>query len=394
MEREGHYQKIGRRPLKVMVAMLLSEPSGQRKLAGVFAHLGANPDWDLKILRTQSEITAGTLRAAAADGLDGLILSVRYDKDLFSVLPRLKCPVVVMDNDPPELRRRKNLVVIRNDSREIARAAAKLFKDIGNFKSTAFVHDRMGADWSEMRAKAFAEETGGTVKNYAPSGKSAEEDLARLIGFLKGLDYPAALLAANDARAAEVIVAAAKAGVEVPQKLSVLGIDNDPYVCDIVTPGISSVEPDFFAEGKAAAELLDPMMRSRHAKRARRLAFGVKRVVLRSSTAYLPPAQNVISKAKDYIAAHATNGITPGDVAKHLGVSRPLLDLRFRQMQSQTVGELITQTKLAEVSRLLKATKTPIFSIPSLCGFRNANSLKNLFKRRFGASMRAFRNDA
>jgi len=394
MEREGHYQKIGRRPLKVMVAMLLSEPSGQRKLAGVFAHLGANPDWDLKILRTQSEITAGTLRAAAADGLDGLILSVRYDRDLFSVLPRLKCPVVVMDNDPPELRRRKNLVVIRNDSREIARAAAKLFKDIGNFKSTAFVHDRMGADWSEMRAKAFAEETGGTVKNYAPSGKSAEEDRARLIGFLKGLDYPAALLAANDARAAEVIVAAAKAGVEVPQKLSVLGIDNDPYVCDIVTPGISSVEPDFFAEGKAAAELLDPMMRSRHAKRARRLAFGVKRVVLRSSTAYLPPAQNVISKAKDYIAAHATNGITPGDVAKHLGVSRPLLDLRFRQMQSQTVGELITQTKLAEVSRLLKATKTPIFSIPSLCGFRNANSLKNLFKRRFGASMRAFRNDA
>ena len=297
MDREGHYQKIGRRPFKVMVAMLLSEPSGQRKLAGVFSHLGANPDWDLRILRTQSEITAKTLMAAAADGLDGLILSVRYDRDLFSVLPRLKCPVVVMDNDPPELRRRKNLIVIRNDSKEIAKAAAKLFKDIGNFRSTAYVHDRKGADWSEMRAKAFAEETGGHVKNYAPSGKSAEEDLAPLIGFLKGLNYPAAILAANDARAAEVIAAAAKAGVEVPQKLSVLGIDNDPYVCDIVTPGISSIEPDFFAEGEAAAELLGPMMRSRHAKRARRVVFGVKRVVLRSSTAYLPPALNVISKA-------------------------------------------------------------------------------------------------
>ena len=394
MNREGHYQKTGRRPFKVMVAMLLSEPSGQRKLAGVFSHLGANPDWDLKILRTQSEITAETLTAAAADGLDGLILSVRYDKDLFSVLPRLKCPVVVMDNDPPELRHRKNLIVIRNDSREIARAAAKLFKDIGNFKSTAFVHDRKGADWSEMRGKAFTEEMGVNVKNYAPSEKSAEEDLPRLIGFLKGLDYPAAILAANDARAAEVIVAATKAGVEVPQKVSVLGIDNDPYVCDVVTPGISSVEPDFFAEGEAAAKLLDPMMRSRHAKRARRLVFGVKRVVLRSSTAYLPPAQNVISKAKDYIAAHATDGITPGDVAKHLGVSRTLLDLRFRQTQPQTVGELITETKLAEVSRLLKATKTPIASIPSLCGFRNANSLKNLFKHRFGVSMRSFRNGA
>jgi len=394
MNRGGRYQKTGRRPLKVMVAMLLSEPSGQRKLAGVFSHLGANPDWDLKILRTQSEITAETLRAAAADGLDGIILSVRYDKDLFSVLSRLNCPAVVMDNDPPELRRRKNLIIIRNDSREIARAAAKLFKDIGTFKSTAFVHDRMGADWSEMRAKAFTEESGGNVKTYASSGKNAEEDLARLIGFLKGLDYPAAILAANDARAAEVIVAAADADIEVPQKVSVLGIDNDPYVCDIVTPGISSVEPDFFAEGKAAAELLDPLMRGINAKRARRLVFGVKRVVLRGSTAYQPPAQNVISQAKDYIAAHATDGITPGEVAKHLGVSRTLLDLRFRQTQSQTVGALITETKLAEVSRLLKATQTPIASIPSLCGFRNANALKNLFKRRFGASMRAFRNGA
>ena len=67
---------------------------------------------------------------------------------------------------------------------------------------------------------------------------------------------------------------------------------------------------------------------------------------------------------------------------------------RESQTQSQTVGALITETKLAEVSRLLKATQTPIASIPSLCGFRNANALKNLFKRRFGASMRAFRNGA
>jgi AraC-like DNA-binding protein len=154
---------------------------------------------------------------------------------------------------------------------------------------------------------------------------------------------------------------------------------------------MSSIEPDFYAEGKAAAELLDKMMRSRVAKGTRHLFFGVKRVVLRESTPHLPPAERLVARAREYIEKHATEGIAPADVAAHLGVSRPLLDLRFRETQKTSVGQLITATKLGEVSRRLRETKLSISAIQELCGFKNANALKNLFKSRYGVSMREWR---
>jgi len=43
------------------------------------------------------------------------------------------------------------------------------------------------------------------------------------------------------------------------------------------------------------------------------------------------------------------------------------------------------------VKRLLKSTRDPIDKIAADCGYENPNCLKNLFKRRFGKSMREFR---
>ena len=79
-------------------------------------------------------------------------------------------------------------------------------------------------------------------------------------------------------------------------------------------------------------------------------------------------------------------------MAAHLGVSRPLLDLRFRETQKTSVGRLITDTRLAEVAHRLKDTRIAIGTIPDLCGFKNANALKNLFKKRYGLSMREYRS--
>ena len=241
-------------------------------------------------------------------------------------------------------------------------------------------------------ASAFAANGMGKTKIYKPSALDVEKDAQPLAEFLKSLEYPAAVLTANDMRATEVIAAAKASGIKVPGMISILGIDNDPYICDSVTPGISSIEPDFHAEGASAAMLLDKMMKSRKPLGKRHVFFGVSRVAIRESMPHLPPAQILVDRAREFIREHAVDGITPGDVAAHLGISRPLLDLRFRETQKESVGRLITDTKLAEVLRRLKDTRVAIGAIPDLCGFKNANALKNLFKRRYGVSMREFRN--
>ena len=380
----------------VVIASILAEPAGQRKFAGFFAYLGTVHRWNLRILREQNEISAFFADKKALGTIDGIIYSGRYDRSIFKSLATLPCPVVVMENESPELERRKqNLVVIRNDADEIAKAAVKTFSEMGRYRSFAYVGDRHGQEWSKRRETAFvravAAKTDCEAHTYCENASSAEADRPRLADFLEALEYPAAILAVNDIRATEVIAAAEKAGIDVPGKLSVLGIDNDPYVCDSVSPSMSSIEPDFHAEGKAAAELLDKMMRSRVPKGTRHLFFGVKRVVLRESTPHLPPAEALVARAREFIEEHATDGIAPGDVAAHLGVSRPLLDLRFRETQKTSVGQLITTVKLGEVARRLRETKLPISAIQEHCGFNNANALKNLFKKRFNCSMRDWR---
>ena len=107
----------------------------------------------------------------------------------------------------------------------------------------------------------------------------------------------------------------------------------------------------------------------------------------------LPPTETAEDrqKIKEFIDAPATRSITPQDVASHLHVSRQLLDLRFHESGTGTVGALITARKLAEVKRLLIQTTASIAQITDLCGFANENALKNLFKRTTGLSMRDWR---
>lgn len=380
----------------VTIASILAEPASQRKLAGFFSYLGTVHRWNIRVLRAQDEIDAFFADNKALNGMDGVIYSGRYDKAIFKTLAFLPCPVVVMENESPELQRRtNNLVVIRNDADEIAKTALNTFTEMGNYKSFAYVGDLCGQEWSKRREAAFlkavADRATTQTAVYSSLATSPEIDRQRLADFLSRLEQPTAVLAVNDMRAMDVIAAAKEAGIFVPQKLAVLGIDNDPYVCDSGSPAVSSIEPDFHTEGAAAAELLDKMMQSRMPKSARHLFFGVKRVVIRESTPRLPLTESLIARAKEFINKYATDGISPGDVASHLGISRPLLDLRFRETQKTSVGRLITATKLSEVARKLCETRLSIAAIQDTCGFKNANALKNLFKSRYGVSMRDWR---
>ena len=381
---------------EIAIAAILSNSASRQRLAGIFAHLGTVHRWNLHVLREQTEIVAFFAGRESLVPIDGVIYLGMYDKPTFQTLASLKCPVVVMENDAGGREALKaGLVVLKDDADKIAKAALDAFAGFGRYRTYAFVGTRLPYEWSERREAAFRKAAAsaglGNVVSYSSSGSDIHEDRPLLTEFLKSLDYPAAVLAANDIRATEVIAAAKSAGISVPGKVSVLGIDNDPYVCDSTSPGISSVEPDFHEEGRMAASLLDKMLRSRTPKGTRHLFSDVKRVVLRESTPHLPPSEGVVTRAKEFIAKHATEGITPADVAAHLGISRTLLDLRFRETQKTTVGRLITATKLAEVERRLRLTSLSITSIQELCGFASSNALKNLFKARYGVSMRAYR---
>ena len=81
-------------------------------------------------------------------------------------------------------------------------------------------------------------------------------------------------------------------------------------------------------------------------------------------------------------------------MAAHLGVSRRLADLRFREILGSSIYEVLRDRRLEEAKRLLSLTDESISAITERCGFANKTHLKNLFLRRVGCSMRDWRKKA
>ena len=98
-----------------------------------------------------------------------------------------------------------------------------------------------------------------------------------------------------------------------------------------------------------------------------------------------------MDQAKTVIAQESTTGLSVKALSARLRVSPQLLTLRFRQFDKTTPHELILQTRLEKVKKLLANHAMKIDSIAAQCGFSSANRLSHLFKERFKVTMREYR---
>ncbi|NCF88860.1 MAG: substrate-binding domain-containing protein [Verrucomicrobiaceae bacterium] len=172
--------------------------------------------------------------------------------------------VIRWDGDPMGPRPKD---VPHSDEEAIGKLAATYFMRKG-FRHFAFVgfHD---AVYSDMRQEAFhleVEQAGHPpvqdfITSRAEVHHADQEDAARQ--FLRSLPNPCAVFCATDERAAQILGIAADCGRTVPEQLSVLGVDNDPILCQISHPSLASINTNASAAGLAVAERLDAMMHQR-----------------------------------------------------------------------------------------------------------------------------------
>ena len=114
-------------------------------------------------------------------------------------------------------------------------------------------------------------------------------------------------------------------------------------------------------------------------------------VVERESTRVLAPGLALIQRAHDYITANANRAISTEDVITHLGVSRRLAYLRFREFEHKSIHQSILLARIAHVKKRLISSRQKIETISRDCGFENPNNLKIIFRRLTGMTMREWR---
>jgi len=386
---------------RVVVALRMAGIAGQDKLQGVFERLrSSRRRWLLSIYRTAQEFTASAVRRELERGADGFIVGIPGTDEALSVLTESDVPTVVTNITGGGIEKRTaNLAFVKSDHAAVGREAAHTLLKQGIYKCYAYVGFHTEYDWSCERGKAFRDALdaeGHLVRMFDLTHfKDKVADAATMSKWLKSLPKPCGILAACDDIAFEIVDTCRNAGIAVPEEAGIIGVNNDPILCENSEPRISSIQPDFIKEGNLAAELLDVMMSNGKIKPDKRVrTIGIRSFVRRESTLGASYAGRLVQRAIAYIERHALEGIGVKDVVRHLNCSRRLADLRFKELQGRTILQTITERRLDEVKRRLVQTREKIDIIAGDCGYENPNHLKYLFKRRFGCSMRDFRKSA
>ena len=300
-------------------------------------------------------------------------------------------PAVFCDARASRMRGKWSGVV--HDSSATAAIAAKELLSLG-LETYAFVGNLQPREWSERRRKVFAKavETAGRRIDVFRTGsvEAFDEFRERLATWLSGLPRPCGLLAANDTTADIVLRVLRGLRIKVPEEIAVVGIDNDPLICENTVPTLTSIAIDFERSGYIAAEMLDARMNGGKARNELR-TFAAMHVIHRGSTRILKRKDDAIKKALEFIREGVADGISPRDVVRQIGGSRRKAEYRFREFVGKSIGEEILSVRIETAKKLLSDPSVPIGAVAVHCGYSDDSLLRRAFKSATGMSLSEYR---
>ena len=271
--------------------------------------------------------------------------------------------------------------------------------------------------WSHDRAQAFSElakETGlpcdvfETHENESPVARAT-----RLAAWLSKLPRPCGLFAVNDGTAWQVRAACRAARLAIPRDIAVVGVDNDPELCEDDSPALSSIQIDFERMGYVAARMLGENISvegnlggiaalhrlSGEAAlngapgNGKTVSSGPMLVVRRRSTGGRGRQESLILKAVEMIRREAAEGLTAGDLASRFPGSRRHFERRFREAMGHSVFDEILHVRIEKAMALLSRRDIAIGAIYFQCGFGSESDLRTHFHKLTGISLRQWRKD-
>lgn len=372
--------------------MNVNKPYDRKIVAGVARYVQAEADWGL-YCEEEPMAKMPNLRSWNGDG----IIADFDDISVVKAVRGLNIPVVGVGGGYGGYSPDSDLHYVATDHVGVARMAADHLLERGFTRFAYCGVPRTGITrWSEERAEHFAgaiRKAGHECSVYIGRHASArrwDAVIEGLTDWLRTLDAPVGLFAANDARARHVLEAARRLGIGVPEEVAVLGVDNDPLMCELAVPPLSSVIQGTDQIGYEAAAMLDRLMQGKKV-RSRRLVIPPVSIATRQSTDILAVDNEDVARAVRLIQDRAGQRISVTEVVRHSGLSRSTLDTRFKQSLGRTVHDEIQRVQIALTQQLLRTTDLPLSQVATRAGYNNVQYMTMVFKRELGQTPGQYR---
>jgi LacI family transcriptional regulator len=210
--------------------------------------------------------------------------------------------------------------------------------------------------------------------------------------WLKALPKPVGLMACIDERSQQVAEACKSVGIGIPDPLALVGVDNDEMICTLSTIPLSSVALTAESAGYEAARILDEMMQG-HKPRRQQIVIRPSHVAARTSTDVMAVEDPHVAKAARHIADCCRQTLYVNDIAKSVGLSRRVLEKRFRAHLNCSINDHIRQYRVRRIEELLAGSEMTISEIALFMGFPDAAHIARYFKRETGVNPAEYRRN-
>lgn len=377
-------------PRRIAVFLALDTEHGRGILRGVAQFFRQRPEVTVLKFRDPRVYDAAALRRLK---LDGVIARVATRGNA-ATLAALGLPVVNVSGQIATAR----LPLINTDDLRVGQLAMR------HLHGRAFRHFAYCGNATHLgsvrRYRAFCAEARALgVKTAIPRHLLPQGDQntpypdatrARLAAWLKTLPRPVGILGFTDRVALEIDEACARVGLRVPEDVAILGVGNDLARVEFAHVALSSIQLNTQQIGLRAAETLQAMMDGRRVAPTETLVPPQK-IVTRPSTDRFAVDDEIVAQALDHLREHVGNTIYVDDVARAAGVTRRVLELRFRAALGTSVNAEVMRLHFERALELMAEPGMTLAEIAYAAGFESPAVFATAFRRRYGETPSAYR---
>jgi LacI family transcriptional regulator len=370
---------------RIILLLETSRAFGRQLIMGIARYSRLNGPWSFYKEPVDLKSSIPHLTSWKPDGI------IMRDSLVTKELLKLKIPTILAIHDS---KYPKDLPVIKTDSYSIAKMASDhlISKGLKNFAYCGFNN----YDWSKERGQyfdRFNSDAGYKTHIYHPPKrlkKDWENEQHHVSEWIKKLPVPVGIFACNDDRGQHILEVCKMINLKVPEEVSVIGVDNDPMVCDIGDPPLTSIALNVESAGYDSAKLLDVLLSGKKMK-GQQIMVSPTHIVQRQSTDILAVNDPEVALAIRYIKKNAKNKIFVRDVVKMTNLSRRTLEKQFRKTIHRSIYDEIRLVRIEWISKLLIETDLTISQITSLFNFTDVEHISRYFKKEKGIGLRQFR---
>ncbi|WP_425395832.1 substrate-binding domain-containing protein [Aeoliella sp.] len=292
-----------------------------------------------------------------------------------------------------------NIPFIGVDNRQVAELAYEHMRNLG-LRHFAFCGTPRGENPNQdFRCDYFVklvEQDGQSCSTWLGEQQKQrahtwEDQQQEIAAWLEQLPKPVGIMTCHDDRGQQVLDACRRADLSVPDEVAVISVDNDPHLCNLCTPPMSSIDVNPSRIGFAAAELLGRLMRGEQPAQMRTFLGPPRGIAARRSTEMLAIDDADVADAIRYIREHATEGIRASQVVARAAKAPSTLERRFKKTLGRTIKAEITRVKLSRARLLLTETEYAISTIAERAGFAEAKYFCEVFRKHHGVTATEYR---